>query len=83
MFSGLKLTLFKHIETAPRELLTGFPRMSREEALNLINQTQKKLQEQHGIAQDDDNKEGSKGGIPSLFDINVPIPLQLLQGHDG
>lgn len=82
MFSGLKQTLFKHIETAPRDLLSGFPRMSREEALNLINQTQIKLQEQHGMAQED-IKEGSKGGIPSLFDINVPIPPELLQGHDG
>lgn len=82
MFSGLKQTLFKHIETAPRDLLSGFPRMSREEALNLINQTQIKLQEQHGMMQED-NKEGSKGGIPSLFDINVPIPPELLQGHDG
>lgn len=60
----------------------GFPRMSREEALNLINQTQIKLQEQHGMVQED-KKEGSKGGIPSLFDINVPIPPELLQGHDG
>lgn len=56
--------------------------MSREEALNLINQTQIKLQEQHGMKQED-KKEGSKGGIPSLFDINVPIPPELLQGHDG
>lgn len=53
--------------------------MSREEALNLINITQIKLQEQQG----GDMKEESKGGIPSLFDINVPVPPELLQGNDG
>ncbi|XP_066144559.1 protein suppressor of sable isoform X1 [Euwallacea fornicatus] len=44
---GLKQILFKHIETAPRDILQGFPRLSRDEALNLINQTQKKLTEQY------------------------------------
>ncbi|KAJ8963553.1 hypothetical protein NQ314_005558 [Rhamnusium bicolor] len=75
---GLKQILFKHIETAPRDILGGFPRMSREEALNLINITQNKLQEQHG----GEIKEEPKGGIPSLFDINVPVPPELLQGSD-
>lgn len=56
--------------------------MTREEALNLINQTQIKLQEELGMVEEA-NKEGAKGGIPSLFDINVPIPPELLQGHDG
>ncbi|XP_023012917.2 suppressor of sable isoform X2 [Leptinotarsa decemlineata] len=75
---GLKQILFKHIETAPRDILGGFPRMSREEALNMINATQKELQEQHGA----DNKQDAKGGIPSLFDISVPVPPELLQGSD-
>ncbi|CAH1118378.1 unnamed protein product [Phaedon cochleariae] len=75
---GLKQILFKHIETAPRDILGGFPRMSREEALNMINTTQSKLQEQHGV----DNKQDTKGGIPSLFDISVPVPHELLQGND-
>ncbi|XP_018571214.1 protein suppressor of sable isoform X2 [Anoplophora glabripennis] len=75
---GLKQILFKHLETAPRDILGGFPRMSREEALNLINITQIKLQEQQGM----DVKEEPKGGIPSLFDINVPVPPELLQGAD-
>lgn len=59
--------------------------MSREEALNLINQTQIKLQQdQHGLTTQEENRaEGTKGGIPSLFDINVPVPPELLQGHDG
>lgn len=128
-FSGLKQILFKHIETAPRDILQGFPRLSRDEALNHINQTQKKLTEQYsgnknldpntssststlnrisptgtqqsyggaslgsvglGVYRDDygDNKEASerekeeeKGGIPSLFDISVPVPRELAQGQ--
>lgn len=58
----------------------GFPRMNREEALNMINITQGKLQDQ---AQGVENKPEVKGGIPSLFDINVPVPPELLQGCDG
>ncbi|CAH1111810.1 unnamed protein product [Psylliodes chrysocephalus] len=76
---SLKQILFKHIETAPREILGGFPRMNREEALNMINITQGKLQDQ---AQGVENKPEVKGGIPSLFDINVPVPPELLQGCD-
>ncbi|XP_060532651.1 protein suppressor of sable isoform X2 [Cylas formicarius] len=53
---GLKQILFKHIETAPRDILGGFPRMSREEALNLINLTQKKLQDQYGAATPSDDQ---------------------------
>lgn len=123
---GLKQILFKHIETAPRDILQGFPRLSRDEALNLINQSQKKLAEQYnsdpntsssstyntplssqnfgpptssssgpviyreeigdyGGSQHelgDREKEPSKGGIPSLFDINVPVPRELAQGLD-
>ncbi|CAH1184639.1 unnamed protein product [Phyllotreta striolata] len=74
---SLKQILFKHIETAPREILGEFPRMSREDALNIINVTQAKLHEQGG-----ENKPEVKGGIPSLFDINVPVPPELLQGCD-
>lgn len=44
----MKQILFKHIETAPRDILQGYPRLSRDEALNLINQTQKKLEQQYG-----------------------------------
>lgn len=79
LFSGLKQILFKHIETAPRDILGGFPRISREEALDMIDVTQCKLREQQG----DVGKEEPKGGIPSLFEINVPIPPELMQGFDG
>jgi hypothetical protein len=67
-----KQILFKHIETAPREILGGFPRMSREEALNKINIAQQNLVVQYGGDKKDD-----KGMIPSLFEINVPVPSDL------
>lgn len=31
---------------------------------------------------DDGEKDGVKGGIPSLFDITVPVPRELAQGLD-
>lgn len=80
IYLGLKQILFKHIETAPRDILGGFPRMSREEALAKINESQKNLQEQYGMIE---SKSGvSKGLIPSLFEISVPVPLEL-QGSEG
>uniref|UniRef100_A0A6P7G112 Uncharacterized protein LOC114336436 n=1 Tax=Diabrotica virgifera virgifera TaxID=50390 RepID=A0A6P7G112_DIAVI len=79
--TSLKQILFKHIETAPREILGGFPRMNREEALNMINERQVKLYDQEK-GPGAENKPEGKGGIPSLFDINVPIPHELLQGCD-
>ncbi|XP_063923736.1 uncharacterized protein LOC135137894 isoform X3 [Zophobas morio] len=64
-----KQILFKHIETAPREILGGFPRMSREEALNKINIAQQSLMGQYGCEKDDK-------GVANVFDINVPAPLE-------
>ncbi|XP_049824981.1 uncharacterized protein LOC109606230 isoform X3 [Aethina tumida] len=69
----LKQILFKHIETAPRDILGGFPRFSREEALNKINQAQQELRHEYGMP----DEEGDDGNIPSLFDIDVPVPPEL------
>lgn len=46
--------------------------MSREEALNKINIAQQNLVVQYGGDKKDD-----KGMIPSLFEINVPVPSDL------
>lgn len=83
-FAACKQILFKHIETAPREILGGYPRMSREEFFNLLTQTQKNLESKFG----QDKKGGAEaigksGSIPSLFDISVPVPIELLQNKDG
>lgn len=75
---NLKQILFKHIETAPRDILGGFPRMSREEALNMINASQKKLHEKYGMVENTSNKD-DKDNIPSLFEINIPMPIELVQ----
>lgn len=72
--------MFKHIETAPRDILGGFPRMSREEALAKINESQKNLQEQYGTIES--KSDVSKGLIPSFYHINVPVPIEI-QGFEG
>ncbi|VEN42163.1 unnamed protein product [Callosobruchus maculatus] len=79
---GLKQILFKHIETAPRDILGGFPRLNRDEVLSMINVTQSKLQQEHGMPVSETNESDPKGGIPSLFDISVPCPPELI-GFDG
>ncbi|CAH1134797.1 unnamed protein product [Ceutorhynchus assimilis] len=107
---GLKQILFKHIETAPRDILQGFPRLTRDEALNLINQTQKNMHDQLNTTNGSEpasttttstspqqglgmyretsatERSGSPeefpGGIPSLFDISVPVPRELAEGLD-
>lgn len=46
--------------------------MSREEALNKINTAQQKLMIEYGVEKRDD-----KGMMPNIFDINVPIPVEV------
>ncbi|KAL3270850.1 hypothetical protein HHI36_021368 [Cryptolaemus montrouzieri] len=79
---GLKQILFKHIETAPRDILGGFPRLSREETLNMMDLTQKNLVGMYKETNADEKTEKSDdfsgdGTIPSLFDIDVPVPVEL------
>lgn len=61
----LRSILLKHLETAPKEILGNFPRLSREGVITMLRGNEKK--------------------IPSLFDIKVPIPLELQNnpGSDG
>lgn len=63
---GLKQILFKHIETAPREILGGFPRLSREEVFAMINQTQKALEAQEKPAESEE-KGKEKRSRPSRW----------------
>ncbi|KAL0838810.1 hypothetical protein ABMA28_016847 [Loxostege sticticalis] len=71
---NLKNILLKHIESAPKEILGDFPRLHREGALQMIQNTQMKLAQQLYSG----NSEGDDKGIPSLFDLNIPNP----QGPD-
>lgn len=65
---NLKNILLKHIESAPKEILGDFPRLHREGALQMINNTQSKLIQQFSENDSDDRN------IPSLFDLNIPNP---------
>ena len=66
IFFQVKNILLKHIETAPKEILGTFPRLTREMALSRINSTEKGLSK----AQDISNHK-----IPSLFEVKVPVPI--------
>lgn len=68
-----KQILFKHIETAPRELLGGFPRMSREEALNKINVAQQNLVLQYGP----DTTPRTLLNLQAFLDANTPMSSEL------
>lgn len=84
LFAALRQILFKHIETAPKEILGEFPRLSREGAQSRIMQAQKNLEIKFGMDKKDGNESASsKSGIPSLFDINIPVPPELLQNESG
>ncbi|XP_015434838.1 PREDICTED: uncharacterized protein LOC107190538 [Dufourea novaeangliae] len=61
----VKGILLKHLETAPKEILGDFPRLSREGAMLMINNTARTLAQGQEVA----NQK-----IPSLFDLNVPAP---------
>lgn len=77
---GLRQILFKHIETAPREILGGFPRMSREEALNMINQTQQSLIGKFGGVEKSDDK----SSVPAIFvNMNAPLPPELIGNEEA
>lgn len=57
----------KHLETAPKEILGDFPRLSREGAILMINNTARSLAQ----GQDTANQK-----IPSLFDLNLSAPIE-------
>ncbi|XP_029045873.1 LOW QUALITY PROTEIN: uncharacterized protein LOC114877448 [Osmia bicornis bicornis] len=61
----VKGILLKHLETAPKEILGDFPRLSREGAMLMINKTARTLAQ---------GQEVTNQKIPSLFDLNVPAP---------
>ncbi|XP_063978669.1 protein suppressor of sable isoform X2 [Diachasmimorpha longicaudata] len=58
----VKNILLKHLETAPKEILGDFPRLSRESALMMINNTVRNQSQGH-----DENSQK----IPSLFDVSL------------
>lgn len=71
---SLKTILLKHIESAPKEILGDFPRLSKEGACNMIANTQTKLMQQFPS----EVKETQEKTIPSLFELNIPKPPNLM-----
>ncbi|XP_014484881.1 PREDICTED: protein suppressor of sable isoform X2 [Dinoponera quadriceps] len=61
----VKAILLKHLESAPKEILGDFPRLSREGAILMINNTARSLAQ----GQDTANQK-----IPSLFELNLTAP---------
>lgn len=58
--------------------------MSREETFNMITQTQKNLEQKFGSPdKKNDGDNAAKFGIPSLFDLSIPVPFELIQNKDG
>ncbi|XP_020283541.1 protein suppressor of sable isoform X2 [Pseudomyrmex gracilis] len=66
----VKNILLKHLETAPKEILGDFPRLSRESAMLMINNTARSLAQ----GQDAANQK-----IPSLFELKVSEPIENLE----
>ncbi|XP_015124298.1 uncharacterized protein LOC107046236 isoform X2 [Diachasma alloeum] len=58
----VKNILLKHLETAPKEILGDFPRLSRERALMMINST---------VRNQTQGPEENSQKIPSLFDVSL------------
>ena len=61
----MKGILLKHLETAPKEILGDFPRLSREGAMLMINNTARTLAQ---------GQEITNQKIPSLFELNISAP---------
>lgn len=61
----VKGILLKHLETAPKEILGDFPRLSREGAMLMINNTARTLAQ---------GQEITNQKIPSLFELNISAP---------
>lgn len=66
---SVKQILFKHIETAPKEILGNFPRLSRENAHMMITQAQKNLEMRK--QKDKDEISGVTGQREDNFDVDA------------
>lgn len=71
----LRNVLLKHLETAPKEIIGDFPRLSRENAVNMINAQHQKLLVKFGM-EPDPNITASQSNIrlPSLLDLITKFP---------
>lgn len=71
----LRAVLLKHLETAPKEILGDFPRIARENAINMLNVQHQKLLNKFGM-EPEPNINASNASmqslkLPSLLDLNL------------
>ncbi|XP_043790615.1 uncharacterized protein LOC122713872 isoform X1 [Apis laboriosa] len=69
----VKGILLKHLETAPKEILGDFPRLSREGAMLMINNTARTLAQ---------GQETTNPKIPSLFELNISAPTNTTEKNN-
>lgn len=69
----MKGILLKHLETAPKEILGDFPRLSREGAMLMINNTARTLAQ---------GQETTNPKIPSLFELNISAPTSTTEKNN-
>jgi hypothetical protein len=74
----LRAILLKHLDTAPQEILGDFPRISRDNALNMVNTTHKQLLQKYNMA----DKSNTSSNIPSIFDLVFDKP-SLMSNNDN
>lgn len=70
----LRAVLLKHLETAPKEILGDFPRIARENAINMINAQHQKLLVKFGMEPEPSTNQTNSSQtskLPSLLDINL------------
>lgn len=70
----LRAVLLKHLETAPKEILGDFPRIARENAINMLNAQHQKLLVKFGMEPEpstNTSNPSQPSKLPSLLDINL------------
>lgn len=77
----LRNVLLKHLETAPKEIIGDFPRISRENAINMINIQNQKLLAKFGMepepqasAANASTSSSAGAKLPSLLDLVTKFP---------
>lgn len=71
----MRALLLKHLETAPKEILGDFPRLARDNAINMLNAQHQKLMVKFGMEPDPNTNASSTSStskLPSLLDLNLP-----------
>lgn len=74
----LRNVLLKHLETAPKEIIGDFPRISRENAINMINIQNQKLLAKFGMESEPQASAASASSSSSMAGVKLPSLLDLV-----